>query len=115
MASSREVPDAERQGLGVNARLVCLGFGVVAWLLAAISVEAQVSAPVPPAPSYQNSLSFGVGYGVQLKGGPKEGVFNVDPPKLETIGVSSTWGGLQQPDRNSLFRGQARCSGAGCL
>ncbi len=50
----------------LKVRFVCLGFGAMAWLLAAISVEAQVSAPVRPAPSYRNAVSGSVGYGVQL-------------------------------------------------
>jgi hypothetical protein len=41
------------------------------------------------------TMHYGDGYGTQLKGGPIEGVFRLDSPELETIGVFGTYGGLQ--------------------
>ncbi len=38
---------------------------------------------------------YGDGYGTQVKGGPPEGVFNDSTSQLETIGIFSSYGGIQ--------------------
>jgi len=41
------------------------------------------------------ALQYGDGYGAQLKSGPDDAVFDTGNSKLKTIGVFSTYGGLQ--------------------
>lgn len=41
------------------------------------------------------TLHYGDGYGTQLKGGPKEGAFDLVGSELKTIGVFGTYGGIQ--------------------
>jgi len=45
--------------------------------------------------NFKFTLHYGDGYGTQLKGGPKEGVFNTLNSELETIGIFGTYGGIQ--------------------
>jgi hypothetical protein len=45
--------------------------------------------------NFKFSVQYGDGYGTQLKGGPKEGAYNTDNSELETIGIFSTFGGIQ--------------------
>jgi hypothetical protein len=41
------------------------------------------------------TMHTGEGYGTQLKGGPSEGLFDVETSGLDTIGVFGTYGGIQ--------------------
>ena len=41
------------------------------------------------------TVHHGDGYGTQLKGGPEEAVFNTATSELDTIGISSWFGGIQ--------------------
>ena len=41
------------------------------------------------------NVHYGDGYGTQLKGGPEEAVFNTATSELDTIGISSWFGGIQ--------------------
>ncbi len=45
--------------------------------------------------NFKFSVQYGDGYGTQLKGGPHEGAFNAATSTLETIGIFSTFGGIQ--------------------
>ena len=45
--------------------------------------------------SLKFTLHYGDGYGTQVKGGPPEGVFNDITSQLETIGIFSSYGGIQ--------------------
>ncbi len=45
--------------------------------------------------SLKFTLHYGDGYGTQVKGGPPEGVFNDATSQLETIGIFSSYGGIQ--------------------
>jgi len=47
-------------------------------------------------------LQYGEGYGAQIKSGPNDAVFDTENSKLRTIGVFSTYGGLQHWWSNSL-------------
>jgi uncharacterized membrane-anchored protein YhcB (DUF1043 family) len=45
--------------------------------------------------NFKFTIHHGDGYGTQLKGGPKEGVFNAGSSDLETIGITGAYGGIQ--------------------
>jgi hypothetical protein len=45
--------------------------------------------------NFKFSVQYGDGYGTQLKGGPAEGAYNTVNSELETIGIFSTFGGIQ--------------------
>ena len=45
--------------------------------------------------NFKFTLQYGDGYGTQLKGGPKEGAYNIDNSELKTIGIFSSFGGIQ--------------------
>ena len=45
--------------------------------------------------NFKFSVQYGDGYGAQIKSGPADAAFNPVSSKLETIGVFSTYGGLQ--------------------
>jgi hypothetical protein len=45
--------------------------------------------------SLKFTLHYGDGYGTQVKGGPPEGVFDDRTSQLETIGIFSSYGGIQ--------------------
>ena len=45
--------------------------------------------------NFKLTVYYGDGYGTQLKGGPVEGVYDIDNSVLETIGVFGTYGGIQ--------------------
>ena len=57
-------------------------------------------------------LQYGEGYGAQIKSGPNDAVFDTENSKLRTIGVFSTYGGLQHWWSNSL-RSNLAAAGAG--
>jgi hypothetical protein len=62
----------------------------------ALSGSAKTNLPFMGArDNFKFTVHTGDGYGTQLKGGPKEGVFNPSSSELETIGVFGAYGGLQ--------------------
>jgi hypothetical protein len=62
----------------------------------AISGSAKLGLPfLGQKDSFKFTLHYGDGYGTQIKGGPKEGVFKPDGSDLKTIGILGTYGGLQ--------------------
>ncbi len=48
-----------------------------------------------PKDNFKFMLHYGDGYGSQLKGGPKEAVFDSSSSELVTIGVFGSYGGIQ--------------------
>jgi hypothetical protein len=76
---------AEGEGGGTDSEL--------GW---ALSGSAKTNLPFMGArDNFKFTVHTGDGYGTQLKGGPKEGVFNPSSSELETIGVFGAYGGLQ--------------------
>ncbi len=62
----------------------------------AVSGSAKLGLPfLGPRDNFKFTIHYGDGYGTQLKGGPSEGVFNIDDSQLHTIGVFGTYGGIQ--------------------
>ena len=62
----------------------------------ALAGSAKLGLPfLGPKDSFKFTLHYGDGYGTQLKGGPKEGVFNPGSSELKTIGIFGSYGGLQ--------------------
>ena len=62
----------------------------------AVTGSATLGLPfLGPKDNFKFTLHYGDGYGTQLKGGPKEGVFNTGNSELETIGIVGSFGGIQ--------------------
>lgn len=62
----------------------------------AVSGSAKLGLPFLGArDSLKFTMHYGDGYGTQLKGGPKEGLFDPADSTLDTIGIFGTYGGIQ--------------------
>jgi len=55
-----------------------------------------------PRDSFKLAVQYGEGYGAQIKSGPDDAAFNLGSSELETIGVFSTYAGLQHWWANSV-------------
>jgi hypothetical protein len=67
--------------------------GSVGW---AVGVSGKVDLPfLHDRDNFRFGIQYGDGYGGQLKSGPADAVFNPSSGLLETIGVFSTYGGIQ--------------------
>jgi hypothetical protein len=62
----------------------------------AVSGSTKLGLPfLGPKDSFKMTIHYGDGYGTQIKGGPKEGLFKPDGSDLRTIGIFGTYGGFQ--------------------
>jgi DcaP outer membrane protein len=62
----------------------------------AVSASAKVDLPfLGKRDNLRLTAHFGDGYGTQLKGGPEEAVFDTASSELDTIGIWSSFGGIQ--------------------
>ena len=62
----------------------------------AIAASAKVDLPfLGKRDNLRLTVHHGEGYGTQLKGGPEEAIFNATSSQLDTIGISSLFGGIQ--------------------